>query len=183
MNRRTGKIARLPFESRTEVNKRLRDGQTYEVISKWLADEGYGEFNAENLSNWKDGGHQDWLRDQERLESMRLRSEAAMELARNNQGSKLPEAAMLIAAQQISEVLEEFDTNRLKELLDEKPENFANLVNAVSRMTKEAREFEKYRDAVAERKAAIERTLTAAKKSGGLSAETIEEIESQLRLL
>lgn len=42
---------------------------------------------------------------------------------------------------------------------------------------------QKYRDHVAERKAAIDKELAAATNSGGLSAETLEKIQKELRLL
>jgi hypothetical protein len=44
-------------------------------------------------------------------------------------------------------------------------------------------ELSKYRDAVAARKAAIQKEIGAAKRKGGLSKETIEKIEQELNLL
>ena len=41
----------------------------------------------------------------------------------------------------------------------------------------------KYRDQVAERKRALEATLKAAKSTGGISDETLEKIEKELKLL
>ena len=148
MNRRTGKIARLPFGARTEVNKRLRDGQTYDAIAQWLAAEGFGEFNAENLSNWKDGGHQDWLREQERLDEMQLRRDSALELVRRNEGSEIHEASLHLAAAQLYEVLDEFDPRVLKDLLAEKPENYSAVVNSLGKLSKHALDYRKYKTAV-----------------------------------
>lgn len=51
----------------------------------------------------------------------------------------------------------------------------------------EARKLElsesKYRDQVAERKRAMERELAAAKSTGGITQETLEKIEAELKLL
>ena len=44
-------------------------------------------------------------------------------------------------------------------------------------------DWQKYRDQVAERRAAMERALQAAKTSGGLTPGTLEKIERELRLL
>jgi hypothetical protein len=44
-------------------------------------------------------------------------------------------------------------------------------------------DWQKYRDQVEERRAAMERTLQAAKSSGGLTPETLEKIERELKLL
>ena len=72
---RTGKIAHLPAEIREEVNRRLYDGQFQSVILAWLnslpivkeilAAHFHGvPISPQNLSEWKAGGHQDWLADQ-----------------------------------------------------------------------------------------------------------------------
>jgi hypothetical protein len=70
------------------------------------------------------------------------------------------------------------------------------MIELAERATKMAMEFakiqdrrrelelseQKYRDQVAERKAAIERELNTARSQGGLSTETIEKIERELKL-
>lgn len=71
---RKGKISRLPFEVRSEINRRLLDGQTGLEILAWLnalpiAKERFGSMfegkpiNRSNLSKWRLGGYQDWLRE------------------------------------------------------------------------------------------------------------------------
>jgi hypothetical protein len=71
-----GKIARLPYVIREEVNCRLRDGQTAPVILTWLnalptvqkilADQFAGTLiTSQNLSNWRAIGFQRWLKEQE----------------------------------------------------------------------------------------------------------------------
>jgi len=70
---RKGKIARLPYQIRMEVNRRLLDGQTGDEIIAWLNDQGavkdrmYLYFGGrpignQNLSEWRLGGFQDWLK-------------------------------------------------------------------------------------------------------------------------
>jgi hypothetical protein len=80
-NRRTGKIARLPKELRDVVNLMLRDGATYQQVIEKLKDHGH-ELNAENISNWFEGGFCDWEREQKRIEEMRARSQMALEMVR-----------------------------------------------------------------------------------------------------
>lgn len=73
-----GKIARLPDDIREQLNQRLLDGQSASVILPWLnslasaknvlAVQFNGEpVTAQNLSNWRIGGFQHWLRDQKEL--------------------------------------------------------------------------------------------------------------------
>ncbi|MEP6673285.1 MAG: hypothetical protein ABJF10_29310 [Chthoniobacter sp.] len=75
---RCGKIARLPKPVREEINQRLDAGATAKSLVPWL--NGLPEVQAfvraefdghpvseHNLSQWKNGGYQDWLRYQEAL--------------------------------------------------------------------------------------------------------------------
>lgn len=70
-----GKIARLPYAIRTELNTRLRDGQTGPEILAWLNDlpavrKRMGELfsgkavSLQNLSEWRRGGYREWLTSQ-----------------------------------------------------------------------------------------------------------------------
>ena len=89
---RNGKIARLPRTVREQLNQRLGDGEQGKALVAWL--NGLPEVQAmlveqfqgravteQNLSEWKQGGHQDWLRHQEALECVRTAAEQAQELA------------------------------------------------------------------------------------------------------
>jgi hypothetical protein len=73
---RTGKIARLPYGIRDLLNRRLHNGEQGVKLLKWLnglpevqevlAEEFGGRpINEQNLSEWKQGGFNDWLRHQE----------------------------------------------------------------------------------------------------------------------
>ncbi len=186
--RRKGKIARLPFDIRQALNSRVRDGQPYSRILAWLKEQGHAGIAEINLSHWVQGdgsssGYRDWLREQERLEDMGAKREFAMEIVRANEGSKLHEATMHLAASQLYEALTEFDLAALKNLLAEKPENYAAIVNSLAKLSKQALDIEKFKEHVRQRKEAIERELGVAKNKGGLTAETIEKIERELKLL
>lgn len=182
-DRRTGKIARLPFELRTEVNGWLRDGLPYAQIIAFLAAKGHEGINEQNVTNWKDGGHQDWLKEQARLEDMQAKREFAFQIVRENEGSKLHEANLHLAASQIYDVLADFDPQRLKDLLDESPENYAHVVNALGRLSKSNIEVQKYKDANTRAMAELEKAKQIVERGGGLTAETLEKIERELKLL
>ena len=73
---RNGKIARLPWALREELNRRLRDGEPGKNLVDWLNNlpavqevlrkEFGGQLISEqNLSGWKQGGFEEWLRHQE----------------------------------------------------------------------------------------------------------------------
>src|SRR5712672_3124763 len=58
-SRRNGKIARLPKETRDMINRMLDDGIPYHVIIDELGEAGEA-LNTQNLTNWKQGGYQEW---------------------------------------------------------------------------------------------------------------------------
>jgi hypothetical protein len=73
MKTHNGKIARLPREIRDELNLRLDNGGTETAILPWLnalpsvqsvlaAQFGSRLVSPQNLTNWRQGGYQDWLK-------------------------------------------------------------------------------------------------------------------------
>jgi hypothetical protein len=88
---RLGKIARLPHDIREQLNIRLRDGEEGKQLVEWLnglpeaqavlaAKFGGRPINAQNLTEWKQGGYEDWLRHQEDSAFARQLTENAEEL-------------------------------------------------------------------------------------------------------
>lgn len=78
---RHGKIARLPKKVREELNERLLDGESGKSLVQWLnelpetkaaleRDFGGAPINEPNLSDWRQGGFQDWLAKTEAQELM-----------------------------------------------------------------------------------------------------------------
>ncbi len=77
MKTRTGKIAQLPKPIRDDLNQRLQNGKQGPELLKWLNSlpetqdlltEKYDHqpINRQNLSEWRHGGYEDWLRHQDR---------------------------------------------------------------------------------------------------------------------
>jgi hypothetical protein len=86
---RRGKIARLLREIRDELNEFIDEGTPAEEILNWLNKEydvmntmatyfDGSPINAQNLTNWRQGGFEEWRLQRERLEFAReLRADAA----------------------------------------------------------------------------------------------------------
>jgi hypothetical protein len=77
MKTRTGKIARLPLALREQLNQRLQNGELGSALLHWLnqlpevkevlAQQFASQpITKQNLSEWKHGGYEDWLRHQSR---------------------------------------------------------------------------------------------------------------------
>jgi hypothetical protein len=88
---RTGKIARLPCEVREQLNRQLQNGEQGRRLVEWLnalpevqavvAVEFAGRaIREQNISEWRKGGYQDWLFQQEALEVIGRVSADAEEL-------------------------------------------------------------------------------------------------------
>src|SRR5436189_6333591 len=107
--RRTGVIARMPRAVRDEVNRMLDDGWPYEKIIEWLAANGHPGVNKDHVSNWKDGGYQDWVELELELARQEKVRELSYEIATANEGSKTQEAAIQIAANFLFQVFRKFD--------------------------------------------------------------------------
>jgi hypothetical protein len=97
MTTHNGKIARLPRNIREELNHRLEDGEPGGGLLEWLnaqpavqavlaAEFGGSRINAQNLSNWRRGGYQHWLKQQERRANVRQLTEDARELTEDAGG-------------------------------------------------------------------------------------------------
>lgn len=106
---RTGKIARLPRDLRHQLNRRLQDGEPGRRLVEWLnslpqtreilaADFGGREISEQNLSEWKQGGYQDWRARQETLAGARELASDAEELAGAVEGSLADHLAMVLSA-------------------------------------------------------------------------------------
>jgi len=89
---RTGKIARLPRETRNQLNRRLRDGEPGGKLVVWLnslpevqaalqRDFDGRPISEVNLSEWRHGGYCEWLAQQDALDNIAELSAVAGELA------------------------------------------------------------------------------------------------------
>ncbi len=105
-----GKIARLPQVIREQLNRRLDDGELGGGLLEWLnalpavqavlaAEFGGSRINAQNLSNWRRGGYQHWLKQQERRNLVRELTENARELTEDADGVEISHhlSAVLVA--------------------------------------------------------------------------------------
>ena len=92
MTTRNGKIARLPLEIREQLNVRLADGEPGNRLVEWLnsnpdvmrvmAEHFEGRpINEHNISEWRQGGYEEWLTLQTFLDETRILFENAGDVA------------------------------------------------------------------------------------------------------
>lgn len=120
MKTRIGKIARLPLAIREQLNHRLLNGEMGAPLLNWLnalpevQQIVPGLFDAkpinkQNLSDWRQGGYQDWLRHQERRERFQQISENGEDLAQLEGYDLLEDFSRLLIAE-LGDVLAELQT-------------------------------------------------------------------------
>lgn len=117
-----GKISRLPFEIRQELNHRMRNGERDLSLVAWLnglpevkaalADAEFGggkkarpKITPQNLSEYRAGMYQHWVKDQEKVERVQTLAEFSTRLAAAA-GGTVAGPAVSIAAGRMMELLE-----------------------------------------------------------------------------
>ncbi len=189
--RRANKIGRMPLTIRNIVNSALENGKTYRQVIALLEAEGIQGVSKQDVGKWfrggsrkaKGSGFRDYLVEQDRLNDMRINREYAFTLAKENDGSKIREAAVHIAASQIYDVISTIDPEGIKESVRKNPDQYAKLLGSLARLSDQGLKYDKYRDEVKARAERIRTEISVAKGEGGLTKETVERIERELNLM
>jgi len=175
---RTGKVARLPKEIRDQVNQMLLDGVPFRKIIENLGEHGK-EITEKNITNWKQGGHQDWLLDLERKDALAITRDAALDLVKEKAGITVQDASRTVASAQLYQLLLAFDPTAFATALADKPELYIRLISAIARLSEG--------EAICSHQRAKEshlKTKTEAAKSGGVvTQDTLKEIARLITLI
>lgn len=195
-NQGRGKLARYPKAQRDELCRLIRDGAPYAAIiarCEQMRAEGLKQSGTTepveipsevNLTNFKNSQlYRQWLRQEERLESARAKVEFTKQYVNEFGGSSLIEGSLLNLQSELYELLEDFDFKTVGENLAMKPDQMPAFLNALARLSSQTLGFDKFREQVRTAREAIANTLQRAKQTGGLTPETITEIEQNLKLL
>jgi hypothetical protein len=165
-HRPKGKVARLPKHIRDEINVMIRDGLSYPAIIANLKQRGQPELltiSEQNLSNWKNGGHQRWLCEQEWREEIQEELQGALALAAADDQTKLEQITLKMATMRLYQFFKHIEPAAFVAVAREKPESFARLFSALPRITRECLRLQQYRDdlaaSIADCKSALTRTV------------------------
>ena len=119
--RRNGKIARLPKGIREELNRRLRDGKFGPALLKWLNEQREcqdvldKEFDGrsitkQNLSEWRQGGYEDWLRNEEARQRVQALMEKAGDLENEAGGMAIADRLGTLLAAELAVEMEQLES-------------------------------------------------------------------------
>lgn len=171
-------IANLPIEIRDRVNRDLLANRTYAEIAAWLTGERHVTSKPRTvevmLSNWYRGGFKAWRTEQlERDDLVRLVDNLAAQM-----GNVGGDVALLK-----SMMLESVITIRSSDAApDEKANAFAQVSREIARHAKNELAERRLKMAEAQLEK-VKEVARAAKAGGGLTAETLKQIEEAAGLL
>jgi hypothetical protein len=124
---RKGKIGSLPSDVRRDLNARMFNGEKGPRLLSWLnaipsvqailQEQWKSEpVSSSNLSEWRSGGYQDYLRQQETVENTRALSQWALDLAKAA-GGDLAAGPAAIAAGRLLSAIESADAEDLDSIV------------------------------------------------------------------
>src|SRR5436190_15919063 len=146
-SRRNGKVARLPAELREQINRMIEDGVLYKVIIEKLGEAGK-HLNEDNLSNWRLGGHQDYLNTLQLNDRARTQTEAAADVLRDTGQlgpAKLQQVCEEIALLQYLRTLMDHGDQLAQDSLKRNPAKMITLMNACSNMANAGLAIDKFK--------------------------------------
>src|SRR5216117_1870979 len=146
-SRRNGKVARLPVALREQINHMLDDGVPYKTIIEKLGDAGK-HLNEDNISNWRLGGHQDYLNTLQLNDRARTQTEAAADVLRDTGQlgpAKLQQVCQEIALLQYLRTLMDHGDQLAQDSLKKNPAKMITLMNACCNMSNSGLAIEKHK--------------------------------------
>ena len=162
-NRHNGKVARLRKAVRDRIKVMILDGVTYPRIIERLGEDGKG-LKPDHLSQHRKRAYQEWLQQREWLGSIATKTEFSTDLLAQPESASLHEAGLRFAASQMLDQLMRLAGPTSQNGAVGPPETLARVVNALSRLTREALAFQKYRDVCAKDAAAELKQLDPKRK-------------------
>jgi hypothetical protein len=149
--RRNGKVARLPAVLREQINQMLDDGFPYKTIIEKLGDSGR-HLCEDNLSSWRRGGYQDYLKAQALNERALTQIEAAADVIRETgdfDPAHAQRACQQFALLQYMDVLLEHGDEIARNSLKENPAKMITLINSICNMSNSSLAIEKHNSRIA----------------------------------
>ena len=155
--RRNGKIAGLPKAIRDQINPMIQDGFSYRAIIEKLNAPGAPPLpypiTEHHLSEWKDGGYEDWVQQQLWQHEMRAERETFSGLLSGSDPIQLPEGGLQIATTGICQLLRDLSLSRSAPGAD--PDKYLRAANSLARLSRSILHLQLYRDACAKAREAL----------------------------
>lgn len=131
-------ISRMPRKVRDEVSRALVDGATWKAVAKICARAGYDGIQPQNVTNYRKGSHQEWLRREERMDAIRRDSESTAEIVRHYvaNGGSPAEAGLLAASEIMAQALNGLGPETMQILIADDPKALFSITRELTRVAK-----------------------------------------------
>src|SRR2546426_10356034 len=146
-SRRNGKVARMPLALREQINQMVDDGVPYKKIIAKLGEAGK-HLNEDNISNWRLGGYQGYLKSQLVNDRARTQTEAAADVLRDpgHLGpAKVQQVCQEIALLQYLRTLMDHGDQLAQDSLKKNPSKIITLMNACCNLSNSGLAIEKFK--------------------------------------
>lgn len=131
-------ISRMPRATRDKVSRALEDGADWKAVRDICSADGFPGIRPQNVTNYRKGAHQEWLRREERMEALRRDSEATQALMRHytENGGSPAEAGLLAGAEMMCAALASLGPETYKSLLADDPKAAFQMMKELDRVAK-----------------------------------------------
>ncbi|MEO5915573.1 MAG: hypothetical protein ABIS50_15170 [Luteolibacter sp.] len=129
-------ISRMPRAVRDKVSHALEDGADWKMVASICKSAGFPGVRPQNVTNYKKGAHQDWLRKEERMEVIRRDSESTAAVIDHyvRNGGSPAEAGLLAASEIMSKALAGMGPEAMKELVSADPKALFAVTRELARV-------------------------------------------------
>lgn len=129
-------ISRMPRKIRDAVSSSLIDGGNWRAIAAICQHAGFTGIQPQNVTNYRNGAHKEWLARQERLEAIRRDSETTAAVVRHysENGGSPAEAGLLAAAEIMASALAGLGPEAMQILIADDPKALFGIVRELSRV-------------------------------------------------
>lgn len=129
-------ISRMPRAVRDKVSHALEDGADWKGIRRICGEAGFPGVRPQNVTNYRKGAHEDWLRKEERVEAARRDGEETAAVMRHyvSEGGSPAEAGLLAAAEIMSKALRGLGPETLQILIADDPKALFGITRELSRV-------------------------------------------------
>ena len=131
-------ISRMPRAVRDAVSNALEDGADWKEVREICARAGFQGLRPQNVTNYRKGYHQHWLRKQERLEAIRRDSDATAAIVAHyvKEGGSPAEAGLLAASEIMAQALNGLGPETMQILIADDPKALFSITRELARVAK-----------------------------------------------
>jgi hypothetical protein len=160
-------ISRMPRKVKDAVSNSLLDGADWRKVAAICKEHGFPGVQAQNVTNYRKGYHQEWLKREERMEVIRRDSEATAQIVRHyvDHGGSPAEAGLLAASEIMSQALVGLGPEAMQILIADDPKALFGITRELARVAELLNKRSEAAAAAATPDAAPAETMTEEEKA------------------